>query len=93
MNSATAQEFLTKSNLASWSWKDIQDVYTSIGLVLQSYQLIGMRIEIPQAHIDRTDEENTFILRWHTDIKRCDAQLAALDAEIARRNKLLGVMG
>jgi len=82
-----------KNNLGSWSWQDIQAVYKSFGLVLQSYEVVAQRIAIPKAHIQFTDPENIFLLRWGADISRIDQQLKALDTEIARRNQLVGVMG
>lgn len=79
--------------LQGWSWGDIQAMYQVLGQLLHNYRLIGDRIDIPKAHINFSDEENIFLLRWHTDIRRIDSQLAALDVEIARRNSLVGVIG
>jgi len=79
--------------LSAWSWKDISDIYGVLGQVLDSYKRISQRIEVPPPHIDYSDEENTFLMRWYSDIKRVDAQINALDQEIKRRNNLIGVIG
>jgi hypothetical protein len=48
---------------------------------------------MPQPHIELTDESNTFLIRWWKDINRINEMLKVLDAEIKRRNNLVGVMG
>ena len=82
-----------RGNLQSWSWKDIQSIYAIIGRQLAEYNGVHQRVNVPHAHIDNSDQENIFFLRFWGDVKRLDEQIQCLDREIARRNNLIGVMG
>lgn len=85
---------LKHPTMKRWSWKDIQAVYAAFGQVLETYKGYQTRCNIPrQMNINLSDDENLFILRFWRDVQRVDSQLAVLDAEIARRNSLIGVMG
>lgn len=81
--------------LAKWSWQDIQKVYATLGAQYTEFNRIKATfgLEELKLNINYPDLKNIFIIRALRDIKRLDLQIAALDKEIARRNKLLGVMG
>lgn len=80
-----------KNSVQSWS---IQSVYKSYGTLLGQYAEIDKRIAIPkQIDIKFTDDNNVFIMKFWRDVNRIDDHLKVLDAEISRRNNLVGVMG
>lgn len=82
-----------RGSLQSWSWHDIQSIYGILGHMLGHYDGINKRVGIPQAHIKYSDRENLFFLRFWRDVHCINEQIKCLDREIARRNKLIGVMG
>ena len=83
-----------RGNLQSWSWRDIQLVYKHIGG--QMFNLLGIkkRLNLPNT-IDAfyPDDLNIMIIRMNRDADWFDDQLKVLDKEIARRYKLIGVIG
>jgi hypothetical protein len=80
--------------VSRWNWQTIFVVYRELGQQLSAYNGIQKRIgPMPQPHIELTDESNTFLIRWWKDINRINEMLKVLDAEIRRRNNLVGVMG
>lgn len=82
-----------KKSVRSWSWKSIQDVYAILGKQLEDLNGIQNRCSIP-ANIDikYSEAENSFIIRFWRDVKRIEQHLQVLDAEIKRRNSLIGVI-
>ncbi len=75
--------------LKSRSWQELYRAYRVIGEDLKAYE----RVNLPETiDIYFPDEANVFILNCHQHIDRLDAQLSALDEEIARRNKLVCVV-
>jgi len=77
----------------SWSWQTIVAVYRVLSDRLQEYNGLHQRINIPHASIEYSDEENLLFLRFWRDVARLNSEIEVLDREIARRNKLIGVMG
>lgn len=80
--------------LVKWSYQEIFQTYRILGGMLAEYEGVNDRVKVPkQMHIDNDDATNLFILRFWRDVKRINLQLTVLDAEIARRNSLIGVIG
>lgn len=86
--------------LGNWSWQDIQRVYRILGTQLEGYADIAGRFEIqlplkpkPGEIIRYANGEEKFVSSFYAGVCRINAHLAVLDDEIARRNKLIGVMG
>lgn len=90
MNTGVA---VMQGNLQSWSWGDIQSIYAILGRMLGEYNGVHQRINVPTARIEYSDHENIFFLRFWGDVRRINDQIKCLDREIARRNRLIGVMG
>lgn len=65
-------------NLEHWSWQDIIRVY---GVFKRIYPRAGEVVNVEE------------IEQYHEAKARLDLQISILDKEIARRNKLIGVMG
>ena len=83
----------TAPKLSSWSWKSIYDVYAILGKQMGEHEAIKKRCNIPSSiQIYFSDHDNVFILRFWQEVNRIEAQPRALDKEIARRNKLVGVI-
>lgn len=89
--------------LAKWSWQDITKVYQNYGEQLKEYARMRPIFGIDEA-IDLVPKpgqmvpvesfENVLAVgRWFTDVTRINDHIKMLDHEIARRNKLIGVMG
>lgn len=89
--------------LARWSWQEIIKVYRHFGEQLKEYQrlkpVFGVDDEIdltprPGMIIPVASFEQALAVgRWLQDVSRINDQIKALDQEIARRNKMIGVMG
>lgn len=88
--------------LKSWSWQDIQAVYEVLGHQLRDYKDTADRFELklpmrlkPGAvlPLDGDPQRAEFVGRWYLGVNRLNMQIDALDYEISRRNKLIGVMG
>lgn len=84
----------------SWSWQNIQAVYQILGRQLNEYKEIADRFEMdlplkprPGEIIQYADGSTDFIHHFYAGVSRINEHLRALDQEIARRNKLIGVMG
>jgi hypothetical protein len=77
----------------SWSWQTITAVYRVLSDRLKEYNEFHQRINIPHASIEYSDEENLLFLQFWRDVARLNSEIEVLDREIARRNKLIGVMG
>lgn len=82
-----------RGTLGSWRWQDIQSIYAILGRMLGEYNGVHSRIGVPKPRIEYGDAENIFFIRFWQDVVRINEQLKVLDREIARRNKLIGVMG
>lgn len=84
-----------KTPLSSWSWGDITRVYKSFSDQYQEIDRVSKSVGIRklEVNIDYLDLKNIFILRALRDVRKIEAHIAVLDAEIARRNKLIGVIG
>ena len=82
-----------RGNLQSWSWGDIQHIYSILGSMMNEYAGIHQRIGVPKPNVKYCDCENIFFIRFWRDVKRLEEQLKCLDQEISRRNKLIGVIG
>lgn len=78
--------------LSSWSWQEIVSLYKVYGQMIEERLELQRRIVFPQARIDFDDPTNVFLMRWHVDIMKICRNIDALDTEIARRNKLIGVI-
>ena len=84
----------TTSPVSSWSWQNIQDIYAVLGRQLEDYRQLKKRFSIPRTvDINFPDDKNTLILHFWRDVTKINQQIVVLDAEIKRRNNLLGVMG
>jgi len=83
---------LTSKPLSSWSWQDIILLYIVYGNMINEMLEIRKRINIVEPNIDFDDPTNIFLMRFHTDGMKISRNLDALDREIARRNKLIGVV-
>jgi hypothetical protein len=88
------------SNLASWSWQSIQSTYEILGTQLNNYKEVADRFELdlplkpkPGETIRYADGSTDFIRHFYVGVHRINEHLRVLDAEIARRNELIGVMG
>jgi hypothetical protein len=88
------------SNLQAWSWQSIHRVYTILGVQLDQYKDIAERFELdlplkpkPGETIRYADGSTDFIRHFYVGVHRINEHLRVLDAEIARRNQLVGVMG
>lgn len=89
-----AVDNLKHPTLKSWSWQEIISLYRVYAKMFNEYEGYKNRCHIPDSiRIDYPDEENLFVMRFMKDVKRLSAQVSVLDAEIARRNSLIGVMG
>lgn len=82
-----------RGSLGSWSWRDIQTIYSILGGMLAEYDGVNRRCSVPTANIKYADQENIFFLRFWGDVRKINEQIKALDREIKRRNNLIGVMG
>lgn len=82
------------SLLMAMSWQDIISLYKVYGEMVMQYKGYKERCQIPSSiKVQFGDLENMFVLQFNREVKRLDAQINVLDKEIARRNKLIGVMG
>lgn len=82
------------NKLQSMSWQSIQSIYAILGQRLEEYNGIKKRLGVPDTmDIHLSDNDNVFIVRFWRDVNQVNGHLKALDAEIARRNTLIGVMG
>lgn len=83
-----------RGNLQSWSWGDIQRIYSIIGGQMVDLLGIKRRLQLPDTiNVRYPDDKNILIIRVNRDADRLDDQLKVLDKEIARRNNLIGVIG
>lgn len=80
--------------LSSLSWQEIYALYKSLGDELAEYDGMRQRLgmDAVTVHIDRSDVENTFILRFWREVSEINKKLLWLDIEIRRRNNLIGVI-
>lgn len=80
--------------LRKWSWPMIISVYRTLGENAQEMNRIQKTFNIPDT-IDTSypDLLNIFILRFNRDADRLEEAFNRLDAEIDRRNRLIGVVG
>jgi hypothetical protein len=61
---------------------------------LKEYEGVRQRMGIPRTmDIELGEHDNIFIARFWEAVQVTNAQLYVMDQEIARRNKLIGVMG
>lgn len=80
--------------LGNFKMQDILALYKILNKQLQDQVGLKKRFKIKdQIDFSYSDEENSFILHFNRDTARILAQVKILDREIARRNKLIGVMG
>lgn len=86
--------------LIKWSWQEIFAVYKIYGDQLIEYKRIAETFDLelpvrikPGELIGYSDEKVAFIDRWLGDVIKVNRYIDVLDQEIARRNKLIGVMG
>lgn len=84
----------TNPLLSNFSWQDLQATYAHLGKQMGQYEGVHKRIGVPATmDINLSDADNIFISRFWRDVTRIEKQFKLLDAEIARRNNLIGVMG
>lgn len=96
-----------QNKLANWKIQDIHSTYKIYGNQLREYADTADRFEInipmdkelkefiltPGSVIPTRDLQHAdFVNRWFRDIQKIVRHLNTLDREIARRNKLVGVM-
>lgn len=88
------------NNLQAWSWQSIQRTYAILGSQLNDYKEVAERFELdlplkpkPGETIQYADGSTDFIHHFYVGVRRINEHLRVLDAEIARRNLLVGVMG
>lgn len=82
-----------ENNLQAWSWQDIINIYRILGRQLKEYERIkkSIRIGMVARGFNSLALDAYFFNEAFTrDVRRLDAQVAALDREIARRNQLVG---
>lgn len=88
------------NKLMSWKIQDIKKVYQTFGIQLEGLRDdaerigVSLPLEITVGTLigieDPKDDRIFYILKTASEINR---HLKVLDAEIARRNKLVGVLG
>lgn len=88
------------NHLAKLSWQQIAQVYKKYGNQLNEYRAIAIRFDLdlpikfrPGEIFEYTPDFADFLGRYVLGVSKLNKQLAVLDTEIARRNKLIGVMG
>lgn len=79
--------------LPSWSWQEIQSVYTQYGLELQEYHRIYSLYRQALRCRGLNYYASYFADSYKRDVQKLDLKVRQLDVEIARRNSLIGVMG
>lgn len=84
-------------SLSSWSWAQIVEKYRSYGAELQELSRVSKIFEnhdVQQIDVYTIDGSYEIVrTAWQNSVDETDGMLVLLDAEIARRNKLIGVMG
>jgi hypothetical protein len=86
-------------NLMHWSWQDIHKAYQVQAKLLNEYadaaRRCGFTFPVPMGVVTAYQDpgERLFIEMVYVGVQPIERRLRALDAEIARRNKLIGVMG
>lgn len=78
--------------LSNWSWQQIAQAYKKISRNLITLHNLHSRINFPQPTMDFEDEVNSYLMRFWRAVTLADQRLEVLDIEIARRNKLIGVI-
>lgn len=88
--------------LANTSWKNLQSMLEIYAKQLIDYRDLGQRIGL-KLPIEREFEQGglrnmsldraTIVSKWFLDVKRIYNHIDTINAEIARREKLVGVMG
>lgn len=86
-------------SLAAWSIQEIQALYLIYGRQLEEYKDIADRFEInlpveaePGEVIPVPVGAESFVNSWYNTVHKINSQIRVLDAEISRRNTLVGVM-
>lgn len=79
-------------SLEAWSWKEIINLYKLYGEMLIEFERLEKSINPPKPHILFDDELNAFLMKFWGDVNQINRNVEALDREIARRNKLIGVI-
>ena len=89
-----------QNKLGNWKWQDIQLTYQVLANQLMEYKEVADRFEMdlplkPKVGepIVYADGSLDFIHHFYAGVNRINNHLNVLDREIARRNKLIGVMG
>jgi len=86
-----------KTNLKSFSWNELTrslEYYRDQYIELERVKTFALPdTEVLEASIDYSDLKNIFIFRMLRDIRTLDRQVQVVNNEIARRRKLIGVMG
>lgn len=84
----------TAHPLSNWTWKALLDVLSVYAEQLSEIRRLANSVGIDtlQPDIDYPDLKNIFIFRALRDIRRLDQQIEVVQLEIARRQKLIGVM-
>lgn len=88
---------LATKMLPSISWQEIQAKYRRYGAELKELARVAKifaNADVTQIDVYTLDGNYQIVRRaWQNSVDETDGMLVLLDAEIARRNKLIGVMG
>jgi hypothetical protein len=83
--------------LSSKSWQDIARLYKKYGLLLGELARIKETFGFGGFELRRTPDQATAYMRlqasFNQSVVETDSMLIIIEAEIKRRNKLIGVMG
>lgn len=83
--------------LNSWSWQQISEKYRKYGAELQELARVSKIFEdhnVQQIDVYALDGNYQIVRQaWQNSLDETDGMLTLLDAEIKRRNNLIGVMG
>jgi len=87
---------LQTNNLQSWRWQNIIQIYKVYGEALQEYARLKKSIQLEW--LDNGLNELSacafdFDQHFKADVEMLNFLIHDLDLEIARRNKLIGVVG
>lgn len=84
----------TGKPIPSWSWQEIQYIYKAYGMQLIELSRVKRVFGLDMVQRGMKDAGYQFVQEaFRTQVDEVDGMLSLLDAEISRRNNLIGVMG
>lgn len=83
------------NKLSRSSWSELQHQYQQYVQEWLEYEAIRYRLNIDavKANINRSDVENSFLLRFNREIRNARVKVILIKAEMLRRKQLIGVFG